>query len=447
MTTPVAGSTSQPGDHNERPAAAKEASGEFVAYDKFIDDQLHTARRQVRTVDIAVSLMTLGAGTLGFFLLAVLCDHWLLAGGLGTVGRWLALVVYLIGAAAYCWRSLLPLCIRRINPVYAAHAIERSKPTLKNSLINFLLLRSRSEELAPHVYEAIEKRAATELAEVPVEATIDRSKLIQIGYVFLGLVLAAAVYKVSSPKDPFLTVGRIVLPWADIAPPTRVTIVDVRPGNSTVMRGQRAKISAEVHGVARGQTVQLLFGTDDGQIVDRSVPMQVPTEGYLFEYELPEGKGGIQQDLNYRVVAGDGTSNEFRLTVQAAPTIVIESVDYVYPSYTGLVNQTVDHQGDLKAIEGTQVTLHALANQPIKTATIDFDANGSDDQRMTFDDRHATATVTLALKADRQTPEHGQLSVALYQRRRQRKSAADPPPDRSHARRGARDRVSRSQPR
>ena len=131
-----------------------------------------------------------------------------------------------------------------------------------------------------------------------------------------------------------------------------------------------------------------------------------PTDGYLFECDLPEGKGGIQQDVTYRVVAGDATSNEFRLAVQAAPTIVIESVDYVYPGYTGMVSQTVDHQGDLKAIEGTQVTLHALANQPIKSATIDFDCNGTDDQRMTFDDRHATATMTLALKPDRQTPEH-----------------------------------------
>ncbi len=149
MTTPVAGSTSQPGDRDRHPAAAKEASGAFVAYDQFIDDQLHTARRQVRTVDIAVSLTTLGAGTLGFFLLAVLCDHWLFSGGLGTLGRWLALLVYLAGVLTYCWYSLLPLCIRRINPVYAAHAIERSKPTLKNSLINFLLLRDRPTELAP----------------------------------------------------------------------------------------------------------------------------------------------------------------------------------------------------------------------------------------------------------------------------------------------------------
>ncbi|HEX4144037.1 MAG TPA: hypothetical protein VHY91_10925 [Pirellulales bacterium] len=406
MTTPVAGNASQPGDHDRRPTGGQGAAGDFVAYDQFIDSQLHTARRQVRTVDIAVSLTTLAAGTLGFFLLAALCDHWLFSGGLGTAGRWLALTVYLASALAWCWHSLLPLCIHRINPVYAAYTIERSKPTLKNSLINFLLLRAKPAGLAPHVYDAIEQHAATELAQVPVESAIDRSKLIKIGYVFLGLVLLAAIYKVSSPKDPFQTFGRIVLPWADIAPPTRVTIVEVRPGNSTLMRGQRTKISAQVQGIAGRQPVRLVYSTDDGQVVDRAVPMQVPTEGYLFECDFPEGRGGIQQDVNYRVVAGDATSTEFRLTVQAAPTIVVESVDYAYPGYTGMVGQTVDHQGDLKAIEGTQVTLHALANQSIKSAAIDFDSNGSADQRMTFDDRHATATFTLALKADRQTPEH-----------------------------------------
>ncbi len=103
--------------------------------------------------------------------------------------------------------------------------------------------------------------------------------------------------------------------------------------------------------------------------------MQVPVEGYLFECELPEGRGGIQQDVKYRVVAGDATSKEFRLTVLAAPTIVVESADYAYPDYTGLVSQTVDHQGDLKAIEGTQVTLHERwPISPSTSAAIDFDS-------------------------------------------------------------------------
>ena len=256
MTTPDAGSTSQPGDHDERPAAAKEASGDFVAYDRFIDNQLHTARRQVRTVDIAVGLMTLGAGTLGFFCWrrsaiigccpaasAPRADGW----------RWL---VYLAGALAYCWHSTAAAVHSPHQSGLRGLRHRTQQADAEKQPDQFPAVAGQAGGLAPHVYEAIEQHAATELAQVPVEATIDRSKLIKIGYVFLGLVLVAAIYKVSSPKDPFLTVGRIVLPWADIAPPTRVTIVDVRPGNSTVMRGQRAKISAEVHGVARQQTGQ-----------------------------------------------------------------------------------------------------------------------------------------------------------------------------------------------
>ena len=191
--------------------------------------------------------------------------------------------------------------------------------------------------------------------------------------------MVAAIYKVASPKDPVKTVGRIMAPWADIAPPTRVAIVAVHPGNSTVMRGQAAKISAEIAGLGRSQEVKLIYSTADGQTVNRSLAMRLPADGYRFECDLPEGKGGIQQDVEYRVVAGDATSSDFHLAVQAAPTIVIEAVDYAYPGYTGMVAQTVDHQGDLKAIEGTQVTLHAVANQPIKSAFVDLDCNGTDD--------------------------------------------------------------------
>ena len=134
--------------------------------------------------------------------------------------------------------------------------------------------------------------------------------------------------------------------------------------------------------------------------------MPSPSDGYLFECDLPRGRG-IQQDVEYRVVAGDATSNDFHLKVQAAPTIVVESVDYAYPSYTGMVPQTVDHQGDLRAIEGTRVTLHAVANQPIKAAYVDLDCNGTDDVRMDVDDRQATVTITLRAQSDRATPEHG----------------------------------------
>ena len=388
------------------PSGKRTDSGKFVEYDRFIDNTLRKTRQQVRNVDIASSVMLLGAGTLAYFLLVALVDHWVVSGGLGTVARYSLLGLYLGGAAVYCWRSILPLLVRRINPVYAAYSIESSKPTLKNSLINFLLLRANPAGLTQNVFEAIEEQAATNLAKVPVEGTVDHSKLIRIGYVFLAVLVVSAIYKIVSPKDPLRTLGRVVLPWADIDPATRVRILGLEPGDATVFRGQVVSVKAEVQGLPGDEPVTLYYTTADGQLVGRAIPLKIPAAGYLYECQLPEGKEGIQQDVTYRLVAGDAVSRPYQLQVQAAPTIVVESVEYRYPDYTGLVTQTVEHQPDIKGIEGTEVTIRAVANQPIKQALIDFDCNGSEDQQMTFTDRQASVTFTLALKEDHQTPAH-----------------------------------------
>ena len=110
-----------------------------------------------------------------------------------------------------------------------------------------------------------------------------------------------------------------------------------------------------------------------------------------------------------------------------------------------MVSQTVDHQGDLKAIEGTQVTLHARGQPADQVGRDRFrlqrQRRPADDVRRSPGHGHGDA------RAEGRSPDARarQLSVAFYQHRRQRESAADSPPDRSHARRGAGDPISGSQ--
>ena len=96
----------------------------------------------------------------------------------------------------------------------------------------------------------------------------------------------------------------------------------------------------------------------------------------------------------------------YALDVVAAPTISVNSLEYKYPAYTGLLAQRVEQQGDVKAIEGTQVTIHALANEPIQSAYIDFDCDATLDQRMQIDGVKARATFTAALLPDRLQAAH-----------------------------------------
>lgn len=358
--------------------------------DQFIDRQLRRTQLQVRLVDLVASLVVWLVAVLAGLLLVALCDHWVVT--LGTFGRWLALVALVGGSGYYFAVQLGPLVLRRINSAYAAKVIEDAEPSLKNSLLNFLLLRGNPAGVPEVVVDALRERAASDLTRAPVDQAVDRAPLIRLGYVLCGVMVVFAAYKLLSPKDPFRTVARVLAPWADISKPSRVHVGTVSPGNTQVYQGQTVTVTAEVLGLRGKDGVELVYSTADGQTANASVPMS-HAAGSQFTCQLPPGPSdsGIQQDLLYRVKAGDAESPQFRLEVLPSPRIEVERVELHYPAYTRRAAQTLEHQGDVRAVEGTQVVIHAKANQEIATAYIEFDPSA---------DGPVRRTPTLAMKAE-----------------------------------------------
>lgn len=376
----------------ETPVAARPSECETV-----IDQRLRETQRHVRGVDIAVGLITMAIGVLSYLLLVALIDHWLIVGGLGFWGRlglWLALVA---AAAVYFGVELLPPLRNRINPVFAAATIEQSQPSLKNSLINFLLLRGRRQEVAQPVYQAMERRAAADLGNAQLDVAVDRSHLIRLGCILAGVLAVFCLYLVVSPKNPIRSAARVLWPWSSIEAPTRVTIHDIQPGNVTAFHGDFVTISAEIAGLREGEQALLIYSTADGQTTDQTIPLALPEDEYRYQCRLPPGNLGLQQTYDYRLAAGDCRTARYRIDVQIAPAITVDKVSYHYPPYTRIADRTVERQGDLSAIEGTEVTVQATANTEIKphSAEIDLGCTGRQGRRMTVDDRTATGHFTL----------------------------------------------------
>ena len=96
----------------------------------------------MHSVELASRLMLLATAAVAFFLVAAVVDHWFVPGGLSIYGRLAFLAVFLVGGGWFFAREIAPLFVYRINPLFASQTIERAKPTLKNSLLNFLMLRS-----------------------------------------------------------------------------------------------------------------------------------------------------------------------------------------------------------------------------------------------------------------------------------------------------------------
>ena len=387
-------------------AARARRGRELIEYDEFIEVQIEKTRRQVKGVEVLGAVLFWLAGAILYLLLVVLIDHWLVGGGLGFAGRMLALLGFLAGTGAWLYGVLLPPLVGRVNPVYAAQTIEQHEPSLKNSLINFLLLRGERTSVAPVVFAAIEQRAAADLSHVPVDTVVDRGRVIRLGYVLMVVVAMFALYVLLSPKDPLRSVRRILAPWSNLTAPTRVTIDDVQPGSIKAFHHDVIEVSAMVQGVREDETVTLYYSTADGQTVDRPIRMELPTGSYRYRASLPESAAGLLQSLSYYVAAGDVRTPIFEIEVLTAPAILVEAVSYEFPAYTGFGTRRIERVGDIAGIEGTQITIEAKANREIDAAYLDFDCNGTRDLKLSVSGR--TARTTFELKRDSEgKPEYG----------------------------------------
>ena len=398
----------------------------LVDSEGYIDEQIRRTRRSLKLIDLAAGTLTLLIGLLGFVLVGALIDHWIVPGGLSLAGRAALFAVMLAGVAWYGWRQFVPL-LKPINPVYAAQTIERHSPTLKNSLLNLLLFRSHRNYLSARVYHALEQQTAVKLATSGLDGSIDRSALLRLGYVLLGVIAVCAIYAALSPKSIALSTARVLAPWADLTAPSRVQILDVKPGKASVARGERVEVSAEINGLSADEPVRLRYSTADERTVDESIRMERPApEARRFVASLPRGAdAGVEQDLTYWLEAGDARSRKFKLTVFTRPTLMVQKIHYAFPPYTGLPSKETNQIGAIRGVEGTKVTVSALASQPIKNAYIDFEADGTSDLPMSVSGDRASASFTLKLRDDRRTPEH--MRYALRFTAVDGRQNADPP--------------------
>jgi hypothetical protein len=377
-------------------------------HDGFIDKRLRQTRRQVKSADLWAGLIILAGGTLLYLLAAVVVDRWLIPGGLGFGGRLLLFVALIAAAAAYLALWMVPLVARRINPVFAAYAIEQGWPSLKNSLINLLYLRrerreTQQDELAKGIYRALERKAAADLAQIPPEATVDRSHVIRLACLLAGVLLVCCLYLAVWPKTTMVSFRRVIWPWAEVPPPTRVTIDDVQPGDAVAYQGDVLTVSAVVDGLDDDDQVALYYTTADGQCVDQAVPLTRPKGAYRHSCELPPGRLGLQQNVQYYLAAGDCRTRPFGLEVQTALSIQVDRVEYDYPDYTGIPNRVDRRVADLRAVEGTEVTLRATASQLIDRAAVEMDCDPRHALKMTVEDSR-TASARFNLSMSRNDP-------------------------------------------
>ena len=382
---------------------------------RYVDHQLEKTRRQVKSNDLVASILLLVVMVIGFLLLAAIVDAWVFT--LTPLMRWAALLLLITSCVVMMVFSIWPLLTKKINPDYAAKMLEEAKPGFRNSLLNYVWFRKKPEAIGGAVFDAVARQAAVDLHSVPDESTVDRSKVIRLGFWLIGVTAAMIMYFMLSPKNPLQTFNRVMFPSADLAKPAVVTISDVTPGSTMVFFGDQVEITAKVYGPHSPEQVQLIYSTNDGRQTGQVRIMQPdPTTPRQYKLNFTENTGGLRESLVYEIVARDGRSGEFQIKVAPRPAITIESIQIDPPKYTKLKSQTT-LQGAIDGVEGAKVTVRATANLEVDEATIELlnqlpTLPGEDQKfklarspkKMTIDSKNAKATFQLVLDTNREKP-------------------------------------------
>lgn len=351
---------------------AEPPSGEkYVDFAEYVDYQLEKARRQIKTTDLLTAATVAAVFVLAYLLLFVLCDHWLIPGGVPYWARLVGLVVGLVCLGTWLGLKLFWPWFKMVSGLFAAKEVERSEPGLRNNLLNWVDLQRAGRPVDPAVLRAIERRAAVQLTKIDVAQAIDHRPLLRSGYALLATVALFCIYTLWSPKSVGPSLWR-VLPLTETPAPTRTVIRDVKPGDARVLARSMLEVTVELGGIIPPE-VKLLYTTEDLKFQNEPVFLKPDLEGSpRFRGLLAGEQGqGLLRNLHYRIEAGDAVSRSYRVVVEQPPSAKVQQARIIPPAYTRLPEDPVQG-GNFRGWEGSQVELTATANMPVHTATVQF---------------------------------------------------------------------------
>ncbi len=336
------------------------------AADSLIQQRIDEACSALWWAELTRTGLALLIGLFVALLVWIVLDQWIYAGG--KLFRTLALATLAGWVGWTLVKRVMPVLKSSVRPEYAARSLERDVPTLRQALTSYITLRGDrgKANLRGRVVNSIGSQAAGTLRthdHLPAEATGTMR-----WWLFTMVAFAVlAGYAVLSPKNSFVSAARLLIPFASIDPPRRVSIAEVNPGDSEAIAGRDVTVSASIIGM-----------TDDEQAVIRWETGAAEHEAPLdFEESSLRHQGSltlahsVSGSVPYYIEAGDAIAGPFHLQVQDVPVVAVDSIHYQPPAYTGEQPHT-NSSGAITGVDGTVVTINATTNRAVAKGKVEF---------------------------------------------------------------------------
>lgn len=362
---------------------------------KPLDARLARAAGRIRMTDLLVGVLSLMVITLTYAAAMILIDRSAeLPGWLRQMG-----FVAWLGSMAYVgYRLIVRPLTAVLNPLFVAKQVESAIPDAHNVVVNYVDLKER--DLPASVRTAVEKQASSEVTDADIVKAGESRTLVGLGIAAAGLAVLLAVFFLAfSPAQFFSLVKRAFQPFANqsIVSKTRITIVHPADPNPTITAGTPVLLHVSLDGRLPApdtdERTRLILRHNPDDPIGETVPFEPGATNREFVLKVPEYL--VQNGFWYRIAAGDGETDEYRVTVRPRILLTNVRVKYDYPKYLRMPSETVDRP-QIEAYRGTIVTVTATANRPVTGGRLMIDQQDVAIRGQAVEDGKVSLTFTVA---------------------------------------------------
>jgi hypothetical protein len=213
--------------------------------------------------------------------------------------------------------------------------------------------------------QAVQESVGRLVERYPMEILLP-GRLVRRWVVLAAMVFAAAMAMMFSPNPAYRKLMlRAMIPTANLARASEVRIRIIEPAEPEGLapRGDPLTIVAEI---SDPQAQQVQIESFDDPLQRTTLSME-PTGQGRFRTTLVAAK----DRLTYRVYAGKSSTRYYTIETRRRPHVVKFTKTFRYPEYSRLPERTVvEENGDLRALQGTVVTLEMETDQPVESGQI-----------------------------------------------------------------------------
>ncbi|MBM3858543.1 MAG: hypothetical protein FJ395_02705 [Verrucomicrobia bacterium] len=282
----------------------------------------------------------------------------------------LSLLAY-AGTAVVVWRTCVRYLAHLPGPRELARLVEVAAPQLREQLLAAVELADSGQK--PHwdsdeLRAAIQQIVARDVGRIQVESLITR-RLIAAWLYAAGATIVVFLALFNAPGLHFRQAfARAALPAANIPrySSIQIEVLAPAPADQTVPEGDAVPVTVRVTG---GDVRRVVLETFPKRGPRERAPMALSA---VNQFTAPVQVN--QSPVLYRVRARDAVTQKFTLNPHPRPQVLRFHKTYHYPSYTRLAARAAtEDNGDLDALDGTEVELKLDVDQPMQRAALRLD--------------------------------------------------------------------------